>query len=243
MPYNKGSLYMASIWLLAVTNTELKGSSLKKARRQTPAGQSTGSANGSSNQGETIPIMTNSTDSGTPKCRTTAYQDGYQQALSDFGITELLEKLSHFKDADFDAHSLHVEPEELDSLAAILIGQLTASLNGKVVSSYLNAHRHGNADVFNRPITLEFPQSASLPSDFPNSAPNPRFEFGVMVVIVSPSGSEWGIVIGRFYSYAPHRCCWMWRYILWLDSASSSAAWVVAATAWEEDLQAKGEKR
>ncbi len=24
---------------------------------------------------------------------------------------------------------------------------------------------------------------------------------------------------------------------------SSSAAWVVAATAWEEDLQAKGEKR
>jgi hypothetical protein len=107
----------------------------------------------------------------------------------------------------------------------------------------LNAHRHGNTDVFSRPITLEFPQSASLPSDFPNSAPKPRFEFGGMVVIVSPSGSEWGIVIGRFYSYAPHRCCWMWRYILWLDSASSSATWVVAATAWEEDLRAKGEKR
>jgi hypothetical protein len=187
--------------------------------------------------------MTNSTDSSTPKCRTTAYQDGYQQALDDFGITELLETLSNFKDADFDAHSLHLEPEELDSLAAILIAQLTASLNGKLLGGYLNAHRHGNADVFSRPITLEFPQSASLPSDFPNSAPKPRFEFGVMVVIVTPSGSEWGTVIGRFYSYAPHRCCWMWRYILWLDSASSSAAWVVAATAWEEDLQAKGEKR
>lgn len=187
--------------------------------------------------------MTNSTDSGTPKCRTTAYQDGYQQALDDFCITELLETLSHFKDADFDAHPLRLEPEELDSLAAILIGQLTASLNGKLVSSYLNAHRHGNADVFLSPITLEFPQSASLPSDFPNSAPKPRFEFGVMVVIVSPSGSEWGIVIGRFYSYAPHRCCWMWRYILWLEEASSSAAWVVAATAWEEDLEAYGEER
>jgi hypothetical protein len=234
---------MASIWLLAVTNTELKGSSLKKAKRQTPAGQSTGSANSSSYQGETIPMMTNSTDSGTPKCRTTAYQDGYQQALDDFGITELLETLSNFKDADFDAHSLHLEPEELDSLAAILIGQLTASLNGKLLGGYLNAHRHGNTDVFSRPITLEFPQSASLPPDFPNSAPKPRFEFGVMVVIVTPGGSEWGIVIGRFYSYAPHRCCWMWRYILWLDSASSSAAWVVATTAWEEDLQAKGEKR
>lgn len=187
--------------------------------------------------------MTNSTDSGTPKCRTTAYQDGYQQALSDFGITELLETLSNFKDTDFDAHSLHLEPEELDSLAAILIGQLTASLNGKLLGSYLNAHRHGNTDVFLSPITLEFPQSASLPSDFPNSAPNPRFEFGGMAVIVTPSGSEWGIVIGRFYSYAPHRCCWMWRYILWLDSASSSAAWVVATTAWEEDLQAKGERQ
>jgi hypothetical protein len=167
----------------------------------------------------------------------------YQQALDDFSITKLLETLSNFKDADFDAHSLHLEPEELDSLVAILIQQLTNSLNGKLVSSYLNAHRHGNADVFSRPITLEFPQSASLPSDFPNSAPKPRFEFGVMVVIVSPGGSESGIVIGRFYSYAPHRCCWMWRYILWLDSASSSAAWVVAATVWEEDLQAKGEKR
>ncbi len=234
---------MASIWLLAVTNTELKGSSLKKAKRQTQCFDRRGSANGSSYQRKTIPIMTNSTDSGTPKCRTTAYQDGYQQALDDFGITELLETLSNFKDADFDAHSLYLEPEELDSLAAILIGQLTASLNGKLVSSYLNAHRHGNADVFSRPITLEFPQSASLPSDFPNNAPKPRFEFGVMVVIVTPGGSEWGIVIGRFYSYAPHRCCWMWRYILWLDSASSSAAWVVATTAWEEDLQAKGEKR
>lgn len=169
--------------------------------------------------------------------------NGYQQALDDFCITELLETLSHFKDADFDAHSLHLEPLELDSLAAILISQLTASLNGNLFFGYLNAHRHGNVDVFSRPITLEFPQSVNLPSDFPHSAPKPRFEFGEQVVIVPPGGSEWGIVIGRFYSYAPHRCCWMWRYILWLDTASSSAAWVVAATAWEEDLQAKGEKR
>jgi hypothetical protein len=230
---------MASIWLLAVTNTELKGSSLKKAKRQTPAGQSTGSANGSSNQGETIPIMTNSTNSGTPKCRTTAYQDGYQQALSDFGITELLEKLSHFQDTDFDTQWLHPEPEELESVAALLIQQLTNSLNGKLLGGYLNAHRHGNADVFSHPITLEFPQSANLPSDFPNSAPEPHFDFGT---IVSVNSSEWGVVIGRFYNYAAHRCCWMWRYILWLDSTSLSAAWVVAATAWEEDLQAKGEE-
>lgn len=163
----------------------------------------------------------------------------YQQALEDFGITELLETLSHFQDADFDAQELHLEPEELDSIAALLIHQLTGSLNGKLLGGYLNAHRHGSTDVFAHPITLEFPQSASLPSDFPHSAPTPRFELGT---IVSVNSSEWGVVIGRFYNYAAHRCCWMWRYILWLDSTSSSAAWVVAATAWEEDLQAKGEE-
>ena len=27
----------------------------------------------------------------------------YQEALDDFGITDLLEKLSHFKDANFEA--------------------------------------------------------------------------------------------------------------------------------------------
>lgn len=163
----------------------------------------------------------------------------YQQALEDFGITELLEKLSHFQDADFNAKELHLEPEELDSIAALLIHQLTGSLNGKLISGYLNTIRHGSTDVFAHPITLEFPQSASLPSDFPHSAPTPRFEFGT---IVSVNSSEWGVVIGRFYNYAAHRCCWMWRYILWLDQASLSAAWVVAATAWEEDLQAKGEE-
>lgn len=186
--------------------------------------------------------MTNFTDSSTPKCHTTAYQDGYQQALEDFSITELLETLSHFKDADFDAHSHHLEPEELDSLAAILIHQLTANLNGKLLGGYLNAHRHGNADVFSHPITLEFPQSANLPSDFPETAQAPRFNFGDTVAIITAGSSESGVAIGRFYNYAAHRCCWMWRYIIWLNQASSSAAWIVAATAWEEDLQPEVEE-
>ncbi len=163
----------------------------------------------------------------------------YQQALDDFGITELLKTLSHFQDADFDAQQLHLEPEELDSIAALLIQQLTGNLKGKLISGYLNAYRHGSADVFSHPITLEFPQSVSLPKDFPNSATEPRFDFGT---IVSVNSSEWGVVIGRFYNYAAHRCCWMWRYILWLDSTSLSARWVVAATAWEEDLKAYGEE-
>ncbi|MCA1990850.1 MAG: hypothetical protein LDL41_02215 [Coleofasciculus sp. S288] len=188
--------------------------------------------------------MANSTDSGTPKCRTTAYQEGYQQALSDFGITELLEKLSHFKDPDFDVQRLHPEPEELDSLAAILIQQLTNSLNGKLISSYLNAQRYGNFDVFSSPISLEFPQSASLPSNFPDSALPPRFLYGNRVRLVPVSGdSEWGVVIGRFYNYAAHRCHWMWRYILWLNQASFSASWIATTTAWEEELEPYAEEQ
>jgi hypothetical protein len=228
---------MASIWLLAVTNTEPSGSSLKKAKRQTPAGQSTGSANGSSYQRETIPIMTNFTDSGTPRCQIAAYPDGYQQALDDFGITELLEKLSNFSDADFDSQRLHLEPEELDSIAAILIQQLIDRLNGKLIGSYLNAIRRGSAEGLSSPISLEFPQSASLPADFPDCAPTPRFGYGEKVRWVPiGDGSEWGAIVGRFYNYASHRCCWMWRYIVWLDRASLSAAWVAVTTAWEDDL-------
>ncbi len=169
--------------------------------------------------------------------------NGYQQALSDFGITELLEKLSHFQDTDFDAQWLHPEPEELESVAALLIQQLTNSLNSKLISGYLNAHRHGNSDVFSSPISLEFPQSVSLPSDFPDSALPPHFLYGDRVRLVPVSGDrEWGVVIGRFYNYAAHRCRWMWRYILWLDQASFSASWIVATTAWEEELEPEVEE-
>ncbi|NEQ18601.1 MAG: hypothetical protein F6K28_00260 [Microcoleus sp. SIO2G3] len=164
--------------------------------------------------------------------------NGYQQALSDFAITELLEKLSHLQDTDFDAQPLHPEPEELESVAALLIQQLTNNLHSKLISGYLNAHRHGNSDVFTSPISLEFPQSVSLPFDFPNSALPPRFLYGDRVRLIPVSGdTESGMVIGRFYNYAAHRCRWMWRYILWLDQASFSASWVVATTAFEEDLE------
>lgn len=166
------------------------------------------------------------------------YQDGYQQALSDFGITELLEKLSNFSDNDFNAQWLYKEPGELDSLAAILIQQLINNLNGKLIGGYLNAIRHGNSDVFEAPISLEFPQSVRLPSNFPDSTLSPHFLYGDKVRLVPvSSSSEWGVVIGRFYSYAAHRCSWMWCYILWLDQASFSASWVVATTVWEEDLE------
>ena len=159
------------------------------------------------------------------------------------GIRELLSKLSTYSDADFDAGFMHLEEQELESLAAILIGQLTQTLNGKLIASYLNAIRHGNLDLFNCPINLEFPQTVDLPSSFPDSALPPRFLYGDKLRIV-PLGSdtESGVVIGRFYNYAAHRCRWMWCYILWLSQASFSASWLVAITAWEEDLEAEVEE-
>jgi hypothetical protein len=171
------------------------------------------------------------------------FQDSYQQALDDFGIRQLLSKLNTYSDADFDAGFIHLEEQELESLAAILIGQLTQTLNGKLIASYLNAIRHGNLDLFNCPINLEFAQAVDLPSSFPDSALTPRFLYGDKLRIV-PLGSdtESGVVIGRFYNYAVHRCRWMWCYILWLDSTSFSASWLVAITAWEEDLEAEIEE-
>ena len=194
-------------------------------------------------------MMTNYRENESDSCRSVntvpdqTEPNGYQQALEDFSITELLEKLSHFQDADFDARLLHPEPEELESVAALLIQQLTNNLNGKLLGSYLNAHRQGNSDVFSSPISLEFPQSVSLPFDFPDSALPPHFLYGDRVRLVSLcSDRESGVVIGRFYNYAAHRCCWMWRYILWLDQASKSASWIVATTAFEEDLEPEVEE-
>jgi len=164
--------------------------------------------------------------------------DSYQQALDDFGITQLLSRLSNYSDADFDATSMNLEQQQLESLAAILIGQLTQTLNDKLIASYFNAIRQGNLNMFHCPINLEFAQSVDLPEHFPNKALPPQFLYGDKLRLVSPSSEkESGVVIGRFYNYASHRCCWMWHYILWLDPYSCSATWLVATTAWEEDLQ------
>lgn len=43
--------------------------------------------------------------------------------------------------------------------------------------------------------------------------------------------------IGRFYSFAPHHCDWMWCYLIWLDKLSPSSPWTVADIAWENDLE------
>lgn len=77
----------------------------------------------------------------------------------------------------------------------------------------------------------------NLPSNFPD-VETPLFLYGDRLRWI-PDGNhwDWGIVIGRFYSFAPHRRSWAWCYLIWLDQASPSSAWTSADTAWENDLE------
>jgi hypothetical protein len=76
-----------------------------------------------------------------------------------------------------------------------------------------------------------------LPANFPD-VEMPRFLYGDRLCWISNGEvSDRGIVIGRFYNFAPHCCCWAWCYLIWLDADSSSSAWVSADIAWENDLQ------
>ncbi|GET43388.1 hypothetical protein [Microseira wollei] len=58
----------------------------------------------------------------------------YQKALSDFGIADLIDKLSNFCDRESDARRMRLEEQELENLAATLIRQLNASLKGSLIA-------------------------------------------------------------------------------------------------------------
>lgn len=158
----------------------------------------------------------------------------YQQALDDFGINRLLEKLSQVGE-------IELQVEERESLAALLIEQLTTDLNVDLIAQYLNAVDHKNGDLISTLITIELnflAQSVALAEDFPRNSLSAYFQMGDKVrwkpIAEEP---DWGMVIGRFYAYAQHRHHWSWKYVVWLDKNSPSSTWVVADVAWEEDLE------
>ncbi len=174
------------------------------------------------------------------------YQNGYQQALEDFAIANLLTQLQNYSDADFDAVWMNLTRPELESLAAILIRERTTNLKGKAIpygtaslhAGYLNALRHGSTDIPPSLVHLVFPPPCvDLPANFPD-VQTPRYLYGDKLRWI-PDGdkADWGVAIGRFYSFAPHHCAWMWCYLIWLDKLSPSAAWTVADIAWENDLE------
>jgi hypothetical protein len=63
------------------------------------------------------------------------------QAL-DQSITQLLSRISNYHDADFDAARMSLKEQELESIATLLIEQLSANLKGAVLANYLFAIRN-----------------------------------------------------------------------------------------------------
>lgn len=174
-----------------------------------------------------------------PVGQPTESQCAYQQALDDFGITELLTQLKTFSDANFDAQWLNISEQEVESLAIVLIKGLIANLRGRVIANYLDTMRRGSKYELVGSINLKFPPpSIDLPAYFPDDAKTPHFLYGDKLRWTPLNGNtDWGTVIGRFYSFAPHLCDWAWCYLIWLHKNSPSSGWVVADTAWEEDLE------
>ena len=168
----------------------------------------------------------------------TTYPDAYQQALDDFGITQLLSYLQQYSDADFSAVVMNVEEQEIESLAAMLIQHLLSNLKGKLIASYLNALRHGDSDVQSRPSNQEIPlPSLELPANFAEQI-TPRYQEGDRVRwrLVTNS-TDWGTIIGHFYGYAPHLSQWSVYYLIRLAADSPSSSWTVTDIAWEDDLE------
>ncbi len=169
-----------------------------------------------------------------------AYEAGYAKALDDYAVVDLLRKLSDFDAVDEGGTPIAPSREEASVLAALLIGQLSESIDSMLMSSYFKAMRQGQTDRFAVP-TLEYPQSTELPVGFDNGSlkATPRYREGTKIRLTPIDGiSEWGTIIGRYFAYAPHRGMWMWRYIFWLDQNSTSAAWLKATLAWEEEIEA-----
>ena len=166
----------------------------------------------------------------------------YQQALHDFALTDLLAHLQNSSSAEFD--SQHMTEPESEVIAALLVEQLAKTLNSHLVAAYLKAIRQGNREVIPEPISLEYPESTDLPTNFPTAAPTPRFIYGDHLHLCpiplngkTESETDTGRCIGHYYAYAPHQCHWMWKYVIWLDKDSVSASWCVATTAWEDELK------
>jgi len=151
--------------------------------------------------------------------------DGYQQALEDFAIAPLITRLKTYSDGDFDVAWMNLTESELESLAALFIRQLTANLKGKAIAGYLNALRHGSTILPPSLVHLTFPPpSIDLPANYPN-VQTPRYLYGDKLRWIADSDkTDWGIVIGRFYSFAPHHCCWTWCYLIWLDTSHFQTA-------------------
>ncbi|MCC3517481.1 MULTISPECIES: hypothetical protein [unclassified Microcoleus] len=75
------------------------------------------------------------------------YTRGYQQALNDFGVTQLLSGIRSYSDDDFDADRAQLTQQELESFAVFLILRVGANLNGSAIARYLNTLRKADSPI------------------------------------------------------------------------------------------------
>jgi hypothetical protein len=73
------------------------------------------------------------------------YNRGYQQALDDFGIKQLLSGIRSYSDEDFEADRACMTQPELESFAVFLILRVGANLKGSAITRYLNTLRKANS--------------------------------------------------------------------------------------------------
>jgi len=161
---------------------------------------------------------------------------GYGKALDDFGVMALLEKLSA-------AAPEPLEQPEMRQLAGLLVRHLSRTLDPNWLAAYTGAVRKGKALEVTRALEVgeRLPVAADSPAFFLEAKPA-RFEFGATVRWMAlsdelPELCDFGVVVGRFFGYAPERSRWLWCYLLLLDSDSPNARWCTVETFWEEDLE------
>jgi hypothetical protein len=88
------------------------------------------------------------------------YTRGYQQALDDFGITQLLSGIGSYSDEDFEAERARMTGPELESFAVFLILRVGANLKGSTIARYLNTLRKANSPtIADRPAIELNPNS------------------------------------------------------------------------------------
>ena len=65
-----------------------------------------------------------------PESDESEYTRDYQQALDDFGVTQLLSGIRCYSDDDFDVDRAQLTQQELESLVAMVIERVAANIKG-----------------------------------------------------------------------------------------------------------------
>jgi len=166
------------------------------------------------------------------------YQLGYQHAIAYYGTDELLAKIDHCMETAGDFSLMVSREREKAILTAFCIQQLARNLDCGAIHSYLQFMRYSSSLVLsNNNLFTPPPLSTGLLEYFARSA-SPRFLMGDKLRwINSLDDSYWGVVIGKFFCFAPHLRDFCWCYLLWFNEERPDAADLPADIAWEEDLE------